>query len=63
VRDDPAVSQAVIRQTPLLKIAPKSKAGMDILQLAVKLKRMRDAGLDDLAARDGLSLPAQNLRD
>ena len=63
VRDDPAVSQAVIRQTPLLKIAPKSKAGMDILQLAVKLKRMRDAGLDDLAARDGLSLPTQNLRD
>jgi len=63
VRDDPAVSQAVIRQIPLLKIAPKSKAGMDILQLAVKLKRMRDAGLDDLAARDGLSLPTQNLRD
>ena len=56
VRDDPMVSKAVIRQTPLLKLAPKSKAGMDILQLAVKLKRMRDANLHNLAAREGLSL-------
>ncbi|WP_461209505.1 MinD/ParA family protein [Desulfocurvus sp. DL9XJH121] len=60
VRDDPMVSKAVIRQTPLLKLAPRSDAGMDILQLAVKLKRMRDADLDGLAAKNGLSLPDKN---
>lgn len=63
VRDDPAVSQAVIRQTPLLKIAPKSKAGMDILQLAVRLKRMRDASLDNLGSQNGLSMPMEKLPD
>lgn len=54
IRQDSAVSQAVIRQTPLLKQAPGSDAGRDILQLAVRLKRMRDAKLPELDAQEGL---------
>jgi flagellar biosynthesis protein FlhG len=50
VRSDPAVVQAVIRQVPLLKHAPTSEAGRDILGLAVKFKRMRDRRLPTLSA-------------
>jgi flagellar biosynthesis protein FlhG len=42
VRSDPAVAAAVVRQVPLLKYAPSSDAGRDILSLAIKLRRMRD---------------------
>ncbi|SKA71832.1 MinD/ParA family protein [Desulfobaculum bizertense] len=47
VRTDPAVPTAVIRQVPLLKYAPSSKAGKDILALAVKLKRIREKQLEE----------------
>jgi len=55
VRMDPAVPRAVIRQTPLLKLAPGSDAGRDILQIAVRMKRMRDADLPEIGARSGLT--------
>jgi flagellar biosynthesis protein FlhG len=55
VRNDPAVVQAVIRQTPLLKYAPTSNAGKDILNLAVKLKRLRDKALPLLPGKSILS--------
>jgi flagellar biosynthesis protein FlhG len=49
VRSDPAVPQAVIKQVPLLKLSPKSKAASDILRLAVKLKGLRDGKLQKIA--------------
>jgi flagellar biosynthesis protein FlhG len=49
VRSDPQVSQAVIRQIPFLKHAPKSKAASDILRLAVRLKSLRDEKLPIIA--------------
>lgn len=63
VRQDPAVVKAVIKQTPLLKLAPSSDAGRDILQLAVRLKRMRDAHLPHLGSRSGLTLQQENNSD
>ncbi len=53
VRTDPAVPRAVIRQVPLLKVSPSCDAGRDILQLAVRLKRLRDARLPELGASGG----------
>jgi flagellar biosynthesis protein FlhG len=49
VQQDPAVSEAVRRQMPLLKSQPKSKAAQDILALALKLQRMRQESLGLLA--------------
>ncbi|BBD07587.1 MinD/ParA family protein [Desulfovibrio ferrophilus] len=63
VRQDPTLIQAVIKQTPLLKMAPSCNAGRDILQLAVRLKRMRDARLPELGDQEGLSLPQENNTD
>lgn len=53
IRTDPAVPAAVVRQVPLLKYAPSSAAGRDILTLAVKVKRMRERRLPQL---DGKSI-------
>jgi flagellar biosynthesis protein FlhG len=58
VRSDPAVPRAVIRQTPLLKLAPGSDAGRDILQIAVRMKRMRDAQLPEIGGGSGLDVPS-----
>jgi len=60
VRTDPAVPRAVIRQVPLLKMAPSCDAGRDILQLAVRLKRLRDAQLPEIAGLDGLENLSEN---
>ena len=54
VRTDPAVPQSVIRQTPLLRTAPSSQAGKDILSLAARLKRRRDNLLPELAGTAAL---------
>ncbi len=56
IRQDNAMVRAVISQTPLLKMAPSSKAGKDIIQLAVKLKRLRDEALPELMGMPGISL-------
>jgi flagellar biosynthesis protein FlhG len=41
VRTDPSVPEAVRRQIPLMKFAPKSAAAQDILAVAVKIHRHR----------------------
>ncbi|NJB66734.1 flagellar biosynthesis protein FlhG [Desulfobaculum xiamenense] len=63
VRSDPAVSEAVIRQVPLLKHAPGSIAGRDILTLAVKLKRMRERLLPSLTEQGVLQNFSRNDAD
>ncbi|MBU1004163.1 MAG: MinD/ParA family protein [Proteobacteria bacterium] len=63
VRQDPTLVKAVIKQVPLLKMAPSCDAGRDILQLAVRLKRMRDARLPELAKREGLTQPLENIQE
>lgn len=41
IRPDKMVSEAVRRQTPLLKLAPNSPASKDLFDLAVKMQRLR----------------------
>lgn len=41
VRYDPIVTEAVRRQIPFIKYAPKSDASRDILNIAVKIQRIR----------------------
>jgi flagellar biosynthesis protein FlhG len=49
VRHDPTVTEAVRRQTLLMKFAPSAPASKDILGLAKSLERMRRERLDSLA--------------
>lgn len=49
IRHDKSLPEAVRRQTPLMKLAPKSKAGQDIFTLARKLQRVREEKLADIA--------------
>ncbi len=49
VQHDKAVVESVRRQTPLMRLAPNSKAGKDIFNVALKLKKMRDRSLEQLA--------------
>jgi flagellar biosynthesis protein FlhG len=51
VHSDPAVPDAVRRQIPLLRHAPKCQASLDILAGAVKLHRVRQNGMDALRDR------------
>lgn len=48
VRTDPTVPQAVIKQVPLLKLTPRSPASTDLLQIAAKLKTIREKKLPAL---------------
>jgi flagellar biosynthesis protein FlhG len=48
VLQDPTLVEAVRRQTPLLKFAPKSQAGRDIFSLAVKVEKFRTDSLAEL---------------
>jgi flagellar biosynthesis protein FlhG len=52
IRSDPAVPQAVIKQIPLLRFSPKSKASSDILRLAVRLKTIREQKLPLIADQE-----------
>ncbi len=49
VRSDPALPDAVRRQIPLLRHAPRSPAAQDVLGCAVKLHRVRQARQEALA--------------
>lgn len=51
VRTDPAVLESVRRQTPLLKHAPQSNAGKDILSIAIRLDRLRKDNREALQRR------------
>ncbi len=46
VRNDPNVAEAVRRQVPFIKYAPKSNASRDILNMAVKIQKIR---MDNMA--------------
>ncbi len=48
VHSDPSVPEAVRRQTPLMKFAPRCKAAQDILNAAVKIHRYRQNNEDRL---------------
>jgi len=48
VRSDPALPDAVRRQIPLLRYAPKAPASLDILTCAVKLHRIRQHRQEEL---------------
>lgn len=43
IRTDPAVTQAVCRQEPLLKFSPSSPAGKDLVAAAVRMHTLRGA--------------------
>ncbi|MBI9110453.1 MinD/ParA family protein [Maridesulfovibrio ferrireducens] len=51
VRYDPAVTEAVRRQIPFLKYAPKSEASRDILNIAVKIQKIRMENMGKLGDR------------
>jgi len=62
IRTDSAMCEAVVKQVPLLRLAPKSTAARDILALAVKLKRMREEKLPLLAGQKALqNFPVNNV--
>jgi len=43
IRHDPTMLQAVRRQDPLLKFAPQSPAGKDLIAAAVRIHKLRDS--------------------
>ena len=51
VHSDPNVPEAVRRQTPLIKHAPKCRASQDILSLAIKIARHRAEWRPELAEK------------
>ncbi len=51
VRYDPAVTEAVRRQVPFIKYAPKSDASRDILNIAVKIQKIRMENMGQLGDR------------
>ncbi|WP_421901590.1 MinD/ParA family protein [Maridesulfovibrio sp.] len=51
VRYDPAVTEAVRRQIPFIKYAPKSEASRDILNIAVKIQKIRMENMGRLSER------------
>ena len=51
VRYDPSVTEAVRRQVPFIKFAPKSDASRDILNIAVKIQRIRMDNMDKLSEK------------
>ena len=51
VRYDPAVTEAVRRQIPFIKYAPKSDASRDILNIAVKIQKIRMENMGRLGER------------
>jgi len=51
VRYDPSVTEAVRRQIPFIKYAPKSDASRDILNIAVKIQKIRMENMGKLAER------------
>ncbi len=48
IRSDPAVTAAVIRQEPLLRLSPGSNAAKDVIAVAVRLHRLRQSMEADL---------------
>ncbi len=58
IHTDRTVTEAVRRQTPLMKMAPNSKAGKDLFALAVKLNRLREELLPTIADEHALRFPA-----
>ncbi|MFW6243819.1 MAG: MinD/ParA family protein [Desulfovibrionales bacterium] len=55
IRNDKAVHEAVRNQVPLVKQAPRSDAGHDIIGLAAKLHKTRHRLLSTLAGQPALS--------
>ncbi|WP_291327831.1 MinD/ParA family protein [Desulfovibrio sp. UCD-KL4C] len=51
VRYDPSVTEAVRRQIPFIKYAPKSEASRDILNIAVKIQKIRMENMGKLGDR------------
>lgn len=51
---DHKVGEAILRQIPLVKFAPQSKAGKDLINLSLKLKRLRDSLLPEIADEPAL---------
>ncbi|WP_319779838.1 MinD/ParA family protein [Maridesulfovibrio sp.] len=51
VRYDPTVTEAVRRQIPFIKFAPKSDASRDILNIAVKIQKIRMENMGRLGER------------
>lgn len=49
VRHDPNVIEAVRRQTPFIKFAPKSKASRDIFNIAIKIQKIRTDNIFSIA--------------
>lgn len=61
IRSDKTLIEAVRRQTPLMKLKPKSIAGQDIFNVALKLRRLRDEMLPEIADEPVLNMrPLQN---
>lgn len=51
---DKHVPEAVRKQSPLMKMAPSSKAARDLMAIAVKLDKLRQSMLPDLATKQAL---------
>ncbi|MCA1945440.1 MAG: MinD/ParA family protein [Desulfovibrio sp.] len=51
---DKQVADAVRKQSPLMKLAPKSNAARDMMAVAVKLAKLREARLPELAHEQAL---------
>lgn len=54
IREDPHVPEAVLRQTPLLKLFPSCNASRDIVELAKRLTRFREVMADTLRRKSVL---------
>lgn len=54
VAHDRQVTEAVRRQSPLMKLAPTSQAARDMMAVAVKLSKLRQARLPELALEQPL---------
>ncbi|GAB7080530.1 MinD/ParA family protein [Megalodesulfovibrio paquesii] len=61
ISHDKHVPDAVRRQTPLMKLSPKSDSARDMMAIAVKLAKLREARLPELAQEDALR-PLQTLK-
>jgi flagellar biosynthesis protein FlhG len=56
VRQDPMVNESIRRQVPLLKLAPRSKAGQDILTIARRMDALRNRLLPELLREQALEM-------
>jgi flagellar biosynthesis protein FlhG len=57
IRTDKTLTEAVRRQTPLMKLAPKSDAAQDIFKIALKLRKLREDLLAEIEQEPPLRIP------